>query len=138
MYANAPESGKDLIYTLGHISLKWISIEISVALLASTAMKRIIIIDYGLGNLRSVTRGLERAGAQPEVTSEASQFARADGLVLPGVGAFKSGMRNIKDKKKALLRAVDEGTPVLGICRGLKSPHRPRQAVQLRGHLREA
>ena len=120
MYANAPESGKDLIYTLGHISLKWISIEISVALLASTAMKRIIIIDYGLGNLRSVTRGLERAGAQPEVTSEASQFARADGLVLPGVGAFKSGMRNIKDKKKALLRAVDEGTPVLGICLGMQ------------------
>ena len=120
MHANALQSGKDLIYTLGHISLKWTSIEISVALLTSVAMKRIIIIDYGLGNLRSVTRGLERAGAQAEVTSEASQLARADGLVLPGVGAFKSGMRNIKDKKRALLRAVDEGTPVLGICLGMQ------------------
>ncbi|MFZ0926471.1 MAG: imidazole glycerol phosphate synthase subunit HisH [Halobacteriota archaeon] len=83
-------------------------------------MKRIIIIDYGLGNLRSVTRGLERAGAQAEITSEASQLVRADGLVLPGVGAFKSGMHNIKDKKRALLRAVDEGTPVLGICLGMQ------------------
>jgi len=83
-------------------------------------MKRIIIIDYGLGNLRSVTRGLERAGAQAKVTAEARQLASADGLVLPGVGAFASGMRNIEDKKRALLRAVAEGTPVLGICLGMQ------------------
>ena len=83
-------------------------------------MKRIVIIDYGLGNLRSVTRGLERAGAQAKVTLQASQLGQADGLVLPGVGAFKSGMHNIKDKKRALLRAVDEGTPVLGICLGMQ------------------
>jgi glutamine amidotransferase len=83
-------------------------------------MKRIVIIDYGLGNLRSVTRGLERAGAQAKITSQANQFGRADGLVLPGVGAFKSGMYNIKDKKRALLRAVDNGTPLLGICLGMQ------------------
>jgi hypothetical protein len=92
MYANAPESGKDLIYTLGHISLKWISIEISVALLTSTAMKRIIIIDYGLGNLRSVTRGLERAGAQPEVTSDASQFEES--------GHSRAACATLKIKKR--------------------------------------
>jgi glutamine amidotransferase len=65
-------------------------------------------------------RGLERAGAQVEVTSDSSQFGRADGLVLPGVGAFKSGMQNVQEKKKALVDAVNEGTPVLGICLGMQ------------------
>src|SRR5674476_1337960 len=57
-------------------------------------MKRIVVIDYGLGNIRSAMRGLERAGAQVEVTSDSTRFGSADGLVLPGVGAFKSGMQN--------------------------------------------
>lgn len=83
-------------------------------------MKRIVVIDYGLGNLRSAMRGLERAGAQVEVTSDSSQFSRADGLVLPGVGAFKSGMQNVQNKKRALLHSVNEGTPVLGICLGMQ------------------
>jgi glutamine amidotransferase len=83
-------------------------------------MKRIVVIDYGLGNLRSVRRGLEHVGAQVEVTSDSGQFGRADGLVLPGVGAFKSGMQNVLNKKKALLHSVDEGTPVLGICLGMQ------------------
>jgi imidazole glycerol-phosphate synthase subunit HisH len=83
-------------------------------------MKRIIIIDYGLGNLRSAMRGLERAGARVEVTADSTQFGRADGLVLPGVGAFKSGMQNVREKKRALLDSVDEGTPVLGICLGMQ------------------
>jgi glutamine amidotransferase len=83
-------------------------------------MKRIVVIDYGLGNLRSVRRGLERAGAQVDVTSDSSQFGSADGLVLPGVGAFKSGMQNLQSKKAALLHSVDEGTPALGICLGMQ------------------
>jgi len=83
-------------------------------------MKRIIVIDYGLGNLRSAMRGLERAGAQVEVTSDSTRFGSADGLVLPGVGAFKSGMQNVQNIKKALLHSVDEGTPVLGICLGMQ------------------
>ena len=83
-------------------------------------MKRIIVIDYGLGNLRSVRRGLERAGAQVEVTSDSGQFSRADGLVLPGVGAFTSGMQNIQNKKTALLHSIGEGTPTLGICLGMQ------------------
>ncbi|MGA7076564.1 MAG: imidazole glycerol phosphate synthase subunit HisH [Halobacteriota archaeon] len=83
-------------------------------------MKRIVVIDYGLGNLRSAMRGLERAGAQVEVTSDSTQFSRADGLVLPGVGAFQSGMQNVQNKKRALLHAVDEGTPLLGICLGMQ------------------
>ena len=83
-------------------------------------MKRIVVIDYSLGNLRSAMRGLERAGAQVEVTSDSSQFGRADGLVLPGVGAFKSGMQNVQEKKEALMDAANEGTPVLGICLGMQ------------------
>lgn len=83
-------------------------------------MKRIIVIDYGLGNLRSVRRGLERAGAQVEVTSDSSQFGSADGLVLPGVGAFNSAMQNVQNKKIALLHAVEDGIPMLGICLGMQ------------------
>ncbi|MGZ4931802.1 MAG: imidazole glycerol phosphate synthase subunit HisH [Halobacteriota archaeon] len=83
-------------------------------------MKRIIVIDYGLGNLRSATRGLERAGAHVLVTPDPAEYDRADGLVLPGVGAFKSGMQNMQDKKKAFYDAVNEGTPVLGICLGMQ------------------
>ncbi len=83
-------------------------------------MKRIVVIDYGLGNLRSVKRGLERAGAHVEVTANSSRFGRADGLVLPGVGAFKSGMQNVQDKKRALMHSIDEGTPLLGICLGMQ------------------
>ncbi len=85
-----------------------------------TAMKRIIVIDYGLGNLRSATRGLERAGAHVLVTPDPTEYDRADGLVLPGVGAFKSGMRNMQGKKEALFDAVENGTPVLGICLGMQ------------------
>lgn len=84
------------------------------------AMKRIVIVDYGLGNLRSATRGLERAGAKVSVESDPSQFDMADGLILPGVGAFKSGMRNVQAQKKALLQFVGEGRPLLGICLGMQ------------------
>src|SRR5674536_161202 len=83
-------------------------------------MKRIAVIDYGLGNIRSAMRGLERAGAQVEVTSDSTRFGSADGLVLPGVGAFKSGMQNVQKIKRALLHSVDEGTPILGICLGMQ------------------
>ncbi|NMB79625.1 MAG: imidazole glycerol phosphate synthase subunit HisH, partial [Methanomicrobiales archaeon] len=55
-------------------------------------MTKIAIIDYGLGNLRSVIRGLEKAGAQAVITSDIADIASADGLVLPGVGAFSEGM----------------------------------------------
>ncbi len=83
-------------------------------------MKRIIVIDYGLGNLRSATRGLERAGAQVSVTADTTDYSRADGLVLPGVGAFSSGMHNMRGKQDALHDAVNEGTPLLGICLGMQ------------------
>jgi glutamine amidotransferase len=79
--------------------------------------KRIVIIDYGLGNLRSVLRGLERAGAAPTITADPEVIASADGIVLPGVGAFREGMEMLGDLKQTVLTS---NTPLLGICLGMQ------------------
>jgi glutamine amidotransferase len=79
--------------------------------------KRIVIIDYGLGNLRSVLRGLERAGAAPTITADPEVIASADGIVLPGVGAFREGMEMLGDLKQTVLTS---DTPLLGICLGMQ------------------
>jgi imidazole glycerol phosphate synthase subunit hisH (EC 2.4.2.-) len=55
-------------------------------------MTKIAIIDYGLGNLRSVFRGIEKAGARPIITHDPDEIRSADGIILPGVGAFSEGM----------------------------------------------
>lgn len=83
-------------------------------------MTHITIIDYGLGNLRSVTRGLEHAGAQVTISSDPADMDRADGVVLPGVGAFQDAMKNIESLKHDLLELVDTGKPMLGICLGMQ------------------
>ncbi|HXY88337.1 MAG TPA: imidazole glycerol phosphate synthase subunit HisH [Candidatus Acidoferrales bacterium] len=83
-------------------------------------MPRIAIIDYGLGNLRSAIRGMEYAGAEVDVTSDPSSLDRADGLVLPGVGAFKNGMENIQTIKSAIFDFVNDNKPLLGICLGMQ------------------
>ncbi|MFC5971475.1 imidazole glycerol phosphate synthase subunit HisH [Halomarina salina] len=80
----------------------------------------VVVVDYGLGNLRSVTRGLERAGAAVEVTADAGAIDRADGVVLPGVGAFSEGMENAGPFRDALADAAAEGTPLFGICLGMQ------------------
>jgi len=81
--------------------------------------KRIVIIDYGLGNLRSVFRGLERAGAAPRITGDAEEITAADGIVLPGVGAFREGMEMLGDLQATVVNAARE-TPLLGICLGMQ------------------
>ncbi len=80
----------------------------------------VAVVDYGLGNLRSVTRGLERAGASPAVTDDADALADHDGVVLPGVGAFREGVENAGPYREPLLEAAADGTPVLGICLGMQ------------------
>ena len=80
----------------------------------------IAVVDYGLGNLRSVTRGLERAGAAVTVTDDPAAFADADGLVLPGVGAFSEGMENAGPFREALVEQARQGTPLFGICLGMQ------------------
>jgi glutamine amidotransferase len=86
----------------------------------SAVLADVVIVDYGLGNLRSATRGLERAGASVTVTDDPADFADADGVVLPGVGAFREGMENAGPYRDALADAVDRGQPVFGICLGMQ------------------
>ena len=80
----------------------------------------VVLVDYGLGNLRSVTRGLERAGAAVEITDDPAAFAAADGVVLPGVGAFREGMENAGPLREALTDHAAAGRPLFGICLGMQ------------------
>lgn len=84
--------------------------------------KSLVVLDYGSGNLRSAQRALERVGARVEVTSDPGAAADADGLVVPGVGAFEAcmaGLRGIGGEKIVADRLA-AGRPVLGICVGMQ------------------
>ena len=81
--------------------------------------KNVVIIDYGLGNLRSVKKGLEAAGADATITGNAEEIAAADGIVLPGVGAFHEGMDQLGPLKETVCAATKE-VPLLGICLGMQ------------------
>jgi len=83
-------------------------------------MTDIVIIDYGLGNLRSVTRGLEHAGANVTISSDPEAMHRADAVVLPGVGAFQDAMQNLAPLKSEVLDVAATGKPMLGICLGMQ------------------
>ena len=83
---------------------------------------RVALLDYGSGNLRSAQRALEHVGAEVEATSSPSVALAADGLVVPGVGAFASCMAGLEAVKGS--RIIDErlagSRPVLGICVGMQ------------------
>ncbi|WP_135852789.1 imidazole glycerol phosphate synthase subunit HisH [Halorussus salinus] len=79
----------------------------------------VTIVDYGVGNLRSLRRGLERADADVEVTDDPEAIADAEAIVLPGVGAFEECMRN-SEPFHDVLREAAADTPILGICVGLQ------------------
>lgn len=80
----------------------------------------ISIINYGVGNLRSVVRGLERSGAETLVTRKPKEIRKSDAIVLPGVGAFSTAIRNLASLSNALNQHLEEGKPILGICLGLQ------------------
>jgi glutamine amidotransferase len=80
----------------------------------------VALVDYGLGNLRSATRGLERAGARVSLTDDPGALDDADGIVLPGVGAFSEGMENAEPVRDALVDAAGAGRPLFGICLGMQ------------------
>lgn len=82
----------------------------------------IVIVDYGMGNLRSVQKGLERVGAQADISRDADVLQQADKIVLPGVGAFRDAMTELRryDLVEPLRAAIDKGVPFLGICLGLQ------------------
>ncbi|MEP1644041.1 imidazole glycerol phosphate synthase subunit HisH, partial [Rhodopirellula bahusiensis] len=82
----------------------------------------ITIVDYQMGNLRSVQKAVERSGVEAEITSDASQIAAAERLILPGVGAFGDAIGEIRrrDLEKPIKDFIASGKPFLGICLGLQ------------------
>lgn len=82
----------------------------------------IAVIDYGMGNLRSVQKGFEKVGFNAVVTDERKMIEDASHLVLPGVGAFKDCMHNLKERGLVdpILKGIEKGKPFLGICLGLQ------------------
>jgi glutamine amidotransferase len=85
-------------------------------------MPRIVVLDYGSGNLRSAQRALERVGADVTVTADAAAAIEAAGLVVPGVGAFAACMRGLDavGGPEIIARRLAAGRPVLGICVGMQ------------------
>jgi imidazole glycerol-phosphate synthase subunit HisH len=85
-------------------------------------VSRIAILDYGMGNLRSVEKALERVGAEAEITSDPSRAEAANGLILPGVGAFPKAMDRVREigLDQLVASRLESGVPVLGICLGLQ------------------
>jgi glutamine amidotransferase len=83
---------------------------------------KIVIIDYGMGNLRNVQKGFEWVGFETRVTRNKKEIEMASAIVLPGVGAFKDCMDNLEKFGliEPLLRSIEKGKPYLGICLGLQ------------------
>jgi len=82
----------------------------------------IAIVDYGMGNLRSVEKGFLKVGIDARIVTDAASIDNAKGVVLPGVGAFMDCIKNLTDMKltEAIIRAIGKGKPYLGICLGLQ------------------
>jgi imidazole glycerol-phosphate synthase subunit HisH len=82
----------------------------------------IAVVDYDMGNLHSACKGLEKAGAKPQVTGLAKEIERADAVVLPGVGSFDPAMQHLRslDLVQPIKDAIASGKPFLGICLGLQ------------------
>ena len=85
-------------------------------------MTRIAILDYGMGNLRSVEKALERVGAEAQITADQDVVRAGDGVILPGVGAFPAAMLRVRELGLDVLvsERLAAGVPVLGICLGLQ------------------
>jgi imidazole glycerol-phosphate synthase subunit HisH len=84
--------------------------------------KSVVVLDYGSGNLRSAQRALQRIGADVEVTADPAAAAAADGLVVPGVGAFEACMTGLRaiGGDKIIAERLSAGGPVLGVCVGMQ------------------
>jgi glutamine amidotransferase len=82
----------------------------------------IAVVDYGMGNRRSVEKALEHIGARASVSSDPAQLRAAAGLIVPGVGAFPRAMNNLRERglDELLRELVAAGTPVLGVCLGMQ------------------
>jgi len=85
-------------------------------------MANVAVVDYGMGNLHSARKGLERAGLAPEVTDSGAAIEAADAVVLPGVGSFDPAVRALRSQGLVapIERVIAAGTPFLGICLGMQ------------------
>jgi glutamine amidotransferase len=85
-------------------------------------MAKVAVIDYDMGNLHSACKGLEKAGAIPQITNSSDDILNADAVVLPGVGAFDPAMKHIRERdlEATIKQAIALGKPFLGICLGLQ------------------
>jgi glutamine amidotransferase len=90
--------------------------------LARSGAARIAIVDYGMGNRRSVLRGLQQVGAKVTLTGDHDEISAADGIVVPGVGAFAAGMDSLRRRglDGLLVARAGAGQPILGICLGMQ------------------
>ena len=96
----------------------------------------IVIIDYGMGNLGSIANMLKKVGAKAVVSSDAAVIERADKLVLPGVGAFDNGMKNLAERGMIPLlnaKVLQDKTPILGLCLGMQLFTRRSEEGELPG-----
>ncbi len=80
----------------------------------------IAVIDYGMGNLRSIHNALVKVGGNPVIVSDKRDLSDADGVVIPGVGAFGDAMHNLRPFADKLFDLIDSGIPLLGICIGMQ------------------
>ncbi|MEM9543296.1 MAG: imidazole glycerol phosphate synthase subunit HisH [Cyanobacteria bacterium P01_E01_bin.42] len=86
-------------------------------------MKKVAIVNYDAGNLDSVARAVIECGGKPEISCNPDTFARADFIILPGVGSFARGMQKIRDRNLDVIlreQVIDCGIPFLGICLGMQ------------------
>jgi len=81
---------------------------------------QVSIVNYGVGNLRSVKRGLERSGAKVLITRNPKDLSESDAIVLPGVGAFAAAVKNLAPLSGVVKQSLEDGKPIFGICLGLQ------------------
>jgi len=81
---------------------------------------RVAIMDYGVGNLHSISKGLERAGAEVEIVADPGALLDAECIVFPGVGAFGAAMDTLRPILTDLRKRIAEGIPTLGVCLGMQ------------------
>jgi len=77
-------------------------------------------VNYGVGNLRSIKRGLEKSGAKALITRNPKDLSQSDAIVLPGVGAFAEAVKNLAPISGVVMKAAEDGKPLFGICLGLQ------------------
>jgi glutamine amidotransferase len=80
----------------------------------------ISVINYGVGNLHSIKKGLEKAGSEVKILSDVNEIKKSDAIVLPGVGAFAEAKKNLYSLQETIIREANNGKPLLGICLGLQ------------------